>query len=74
MEHDDYLYVFPVINYKEITSFSYGHNKPNDVDYRVRVMVFNATFNNISVISWWPVLLVEETEIPGENQRSAASY
>jgi hypothetical protein len=25
-------------------------------------MVFNATFNNISVTSWWSVLLVEETE------------
>ena len=25
------------------------------------VMVFNTTFNNISVISWWSVLLVEET-------------
>ena len=25
------------------------------------VMVFNATFNNISAISWWSVLLVEET-------------
>jgi hypothetical protein len=24
-------------------------------------MVFHATFNNISVISWWSVLLVEET-------------
>ena len=24
-------------------------------------MVFNDTFNNISVISWWSVLLVEET-------------
>jgi hypothetical protein len=24
-------------------------------------MVFNATFNNISVILWWPVLLLEET-------------
>jgi hypothetical protein len=32
----------------------------------VRVMVFNVTFNNISVISWWSVLLVEETEVPGE--------
>jgi hypothetical protein len=29
-------------------------------------MVFNATFNNISVISWWSVLLVEETRVPGE--------
>ena len=27
-------------------------------------MIFNATFNNISVISWRPVLLVEETEVP----------
>ena len=25
------------------------------------LMVFNATFNNISVILWWSVLLVEET-------------
>jgi hypothetical protein len=24
--------------------------------------VFNATFNNISVISWWSVLLVAEPE------------
>jgi hypothetical protein len=32
-------------------------------------MVFNATFNNISVILWWPVLLVEETGEPGENHR-----
>ena len=27
------------------------------------VMVFNATFNNISVISWRSVLLVEETGV-----------
>jgi len=33
-------------------------------------MVFNATFNNISVISCHSVLLVEET---GENQQPAAS-
>ena len=32
--------------------------------YRVRVMVFNATFNNISVPLWQSVLLVEETEYP----------
>ena len=29
-------------------------------------MVFNATYNNISVISWRPVLLVEEAWITGE--------
>jgi energy-converting hydrogenase Eha subunit E len=37
-------------------------------------MVFNTTFNNISVISWRSVLLVEETEVPGENHRPAASH
>jgi hypothetical protein len=31
------------------------------------IMVFNATFNNISIISWLSVLLVEETGVPGEN-------
>ena len=36
-------------------------------------MVFNTTFNNISVISWQSVLLVEETLVPGENHRPAAS-
>jgi len=30
-------------------------------------MVFNATFNNISVISWRSVLLVEESGIPEES-------
>jgi hypothetical protein len=30
---------------------------------KVRVMVFNATFNNISVILWRSVVLVEETGI-----------
>ena len=29
-------------------------------------MVFNATFNNISVILWQSVLLVEETGVPGK--------
>jgi hypothetical protein len=30
----------------------------------VRVIAFNATFNNISVISWRSLLLVEETAVP----------
>ena len=37
-------------------------------------MVFNATFNNISVISWRSVVLVEETGVPGENHRPVASH
>jgi hypothetical protein len=40
----------------------------------VDLMVFNPTFNNISVISWRSVLLVEETGGPGENHRPAASH
>jgi len=34
-------------------------------------MVFNATFNIISAVSWRSVLLVEET---GENHNPAASH
>ena len=30
-------------------------------------MVFNATFKNISAISWWSVLLMKETRVPREN-------
>jgi hypothetical protein len=37
-------------------------------------MVFNSTFNNISVISWWSVLLVEETGVPGENHWPVVSH
>jgi hypothetical protein len=37
-------------------------------------MVFNATFSNISVISWKSVLLVEGTGVPGENRRPVASH
>ena len=36
-------------------------------------MVFNATFNNIFVISSMSVLLVKETGVHGENQRPTAS-
>ena len=38
------------------------------------VMVINATFNNISVISWWSVLLVKETRVHWENHQPAASH
>ena len=37
-------------------------------------MVFNATFNNISIISWRSVLLVEETGVPGENHQVVVSH
>ena len=46
-----------------------GHTVNERIDIEeqrvlVWLMVFNATFNNISVISWRSVLLVEETGVP----------
>ena len=37
-------------------------------------MVFKATLNNISVILWQSVLLVEETVEPGENHQPVANH
>ena len=39
----------------------------------VRIMVFKATFNNISVISWQSVLLVEKIGGHRENHRPVTS-
>jgi len=36
------------------------------VRVRDRFMVFNATFSNMSVISWRSILLVDEAGVPGE--------
>ena len=49
-----------------------GTNLP--LKTRVRVRVFNITFNNTSVILWQSVLLVEETEVPGENHCPVTSH
>jgi hypothetical protein len=43
----------------------------HELDGLVWFMVFNATFNNISVISWRSVLLVDET---GENHQPVATH
>jgi hypothetical protein len=37
-------------------------------------MVFNATFNNISAISWRSILLVEDIGVPVENQVNDKLY
>jgi hypothetical protein len=46
---------------------------PNRARCTTLWVVFNTTFNNISVISWRSVLLVKETGKPGENHPPAAS-
>jgi hypothetical protein len=38
------------------------------------VMVFNATFNNISVISWRTVLWMEKAGLPEENHFPVAIH
>jgi energy-converting hydrogenase Eha subunit E len=50
------------------------HNLSVAFSEMVRVMVFNASFNNISVILWRSVLLMEENGVPVEDQRPAASH
>jgi hypothetical protein len=49
----------------------WGNSRAHKLIIWGMVMVFKDTFNNISVISWWSVLLVEET---GENHWPAASH
>jgi len=55
-------------------TYIFGFILKGDQGISFRVMVFNATFNNISVIAWRSVLLVEDTGVPGENHRPAASH
>jgi hypothetical protein len=43
-------------------------------EFRVRGMVFNATFYNVSVKPWQSVLLVVKTRVPAVNHRSVTSY
>ena len=53
----------------------YQRNLPNlQINWLVWFMVFNTTFNNISVMSWPSVLLVEETRVPGDNHWPVASH
>jgi hypothetical protein len=45
-----------------------------NLDNGIRAMVFSATFNNISFMSWQSVLLVEESGVPEENHRPATIH
>ena len=44
------------------------------VNIGLETMVFNATFNDISVISRRSIFLVEETRVPRENHLSATNH
>jgi hypothetical protein len=63
-------------------NYSYIHKNQALLDLRVNkslyiglgLWCFNATFNNISVISWQSVLLMEKSGVPGENKQPAGSH
>ena len=68
---------------KKLTLYMYKNYRSSNVIIKLCIwqsvclvwfMVFNATLNNISVILWWSVLLVEETRVPRENHWPAASH
>ena len=61
MARSMYVYIYRTHNYHRLGMFF------------ACLMVFNATFNNISVISWWLVLWVEETRGSRENHRHVAN-
>jgi hypothetical protein len=62
------------VQFSNLWPFLTISNRRPMTNKRVRVMVFNATFNTISAISWWSDLLVEETGVPGEIHRPVVSH
>ena len=68
--HSGYLTVVKEVCYFMLQSLHLLYNKVKGYG----VMVFKATVNNISCISWRSVLLVEETGVPGENQRMSLTH
>ena len=49
-------------------------NNQTESGWLVWFMVLNSTFNNLTVVSWWSVLLVGEPVVPRENHRAVASH
>ena len=60
------------IHWQTLSQCCIEYTSPWTVGWLVWFMVFNATFNNISVIPWQSVLLVEENGVPRENHRPVA--
>ena len=64
-------YLSPLTNVRLLIRFSNPTSRFSQKS--VRIMVFKATLNNISAISWRSVWLVEESRVKEEAHRSAAS-
>jgi hypothetical protein len=67
----EYSLILTTIEEKQFYDFD---SRVTSVLRWVKVMVLNATFNNISAISWRLILLMEETGVPEENYRPAAGH
>ena len=61
--------MYSVIFYNHIQAVIW-HSSGNIIERLFWFMLFNATFNNISVISRRSVLLVEETGVPREKRKA----
>jgi hypothetical protein len=59
--------------YNSFSTYQYWNRKCTVCDYSegVRIMEFNATFNNTSAISWQSALLVEKTTDLRQNDLKA---
>ena len=57
----------------DLSIHSVIENSWASVDWLIWFLVFNATFSNISAISWRPALVVEEAGVTGENHQPWAS-
>ena len=71
----------PLINHSSALKVKFHSTLKNTNDYQIvslwviiMIMVFSATFSNISAISWQSVLLVEETGIPDLSQVTDKLY
>jgi len=66
----EYMMSFKPIGSRNVYVFSLSDDLCSDL---IDFLVFNATFSNISAMSWRPVLVVEEARVPGENHRPWSS-
>jgi hypothetical protein len=70
-----YLAIFQLCKWKnpiklyQVQLATSGNRIPNARERLIDFWCFNATFGNISAISWRPVLVVKEAGVLGENHR-----
>jgi hypothetical protein len=64
----EYIFAYETCSSKYMWDLAfYWHVEHTCMSGQFSVVNYNATFNNILVISWRLILLVEETGVPGEN-------